>query len=175
MPRWSHSSMKWAPLSADSLNRTPLLATMPDRMPVQPGEAGDEGRAVLLLELVELAGVDEAGDHLAHVVGGLHVGGHGSVQVVDGGERLAAFDDVPGRRMPGPAGLRRCRGRSERACASFSARWSVTPETRECRSPPPSSSAVTISPIAAFTSGGPPRKIVPWFRTMTVSSLIAGT
>ena len=34
---------------------------------------------------------------------------------------------------------------------------------------------VTSSPVAAFTSGGPPRKIVPVPRTMTVSSLIAGT
>ena len=30
-------------------------------------------------------------------------------------------------------------------------------------------------PVAAFTSGGPPRKIVPWLRTITVSSDIAGT
>ncbi|CPU65503.1 Uncharacterised protein [Mycobacteroides abscessus] len=34
---------------------------------------------------------------------------------------------------------------------------------------------MTTSPIAAFTSGGPPRKMVPCPRTMTVSSLIAGT
>ena len=34
---------------------------------------------------------------------------------------------------------------------------------------------MTTSPVAAFTSGGPPRKIVPWLRTMTASSLIAGT
>ena len=34
---------------------------------------------------------------------------------------------------------------------------------------------MTTSPVAAFTSGGPPRKIVPWSWTMTVSSLIAGT
>ena len=61
------------------------------------------------------------------------------------------------------------------ASVSSSARWSVTPETRECRSPPPSSSAVTTSPVAAFTSGGPPRKMVPWFLTITFSSLIAGT
>ena len=33
MPRWSHSSMKWAPLSADSLNSTPLLATIPTGCP----------------------------------------------------------------------------------------------------------------------------------------------
>ena len=62
-----------------------------------------------------------------------------------------------------------------RACSSFSARWSVTPEVRVCSSPPPSSSGVTSSPMAAFTSGGPPRKMVPWLRTITVSSLIAGT
>ncbi len=29
MPRWAHSSMKCAPLSADSEKRMPLLATMP--------------------------------------------------------------------------------------------------------------------------------------------------
>ena len=61
------------------------------------------------------------------------------------------------------------------ASSSSSARWSVTPDTRECRSPPPSSSAVTISPVAAFTRGGPPRKMVPCSRTITASSLIAGT
>ena len=34
---------------------------------------------------------------------------------------------------------------------------------------------MTSSPVAAFTSGGPPRKIVPCSRTITLSSLIAGT
>ena len=34
---------------------------------------------------------------------------------------------------------------------------------------------MTISPVAARTSGGPPRKIVPCSRTITASSLIAGT
>ena len=33
MPRWLHSSMKCAPLSADSLNRIPLLATIPTWWP----------------------------------------------------------------------------------------------------------------------------------------------
>ena len=61
------------------------------------------------------------------------------------------------------------------ACASFNARWSTTPETLACMSPPPRSSAETISPVAAFTIGGPPRKIVPWFFTMIDSSDIAGT
>ena len=34
---------------------------------------------------------------------------------------------------------------------------------------------MTSCPVAAFTSGGPPMKIVPVPRTITVSSLIAGT
>jgi hypothetical protein len=34
---------------------------------------------------------------------------------------------------------------------------------------------VTTSPVAALTSGGPPKKMVPWFLTMMVSSLMAGT
>src|SRR6185437_15348356 len=46
---------------------------------------------------------------------------------------------------------------------------------RVCTSAPPRSSAVTSSPVAALTSGGPPRKIVPLPRTITVSSLMAGT
>lgn len=42
------------------------------------------------------------------------------------------------------------------------------------RSAPPRSSAETSSPVAAFTSGGPARKIVPWFLTIILSSAIAG-
>ncbi len=60
------------------------------------------------------------------------------------------------------------------ACMSSCARWSTTPDRRVCTSPPPRSSALTISPMAAFTSGGPPRKIVPCSLTMIDSSLIAG-
>src|SRR5664280_1134673 len=65
--------------------------------------------------------------------------------------------------------------RIRRACASSSARWSTTPEMCACTYPPPRSSADTTSPVAAFTSGGPPRKIVPCSRTITASSLMPGT
>ena len=58
---------------------------------------------------------------------------------------------------------------------SLSAKWSATPDTRVCTSAPPRSSALTISPVAAFTSGGPARKIVPCSLTMIDSSDIAGT
>ena len=46
------------------------------------------------------------------------------------------------------------------ASASSSARYSATPETVVCISAPPSSSSVAISPVAAFSSGGPARKIL---------------
>jgi hypothetical protein len=36
------------------------------------------------------------------------------------------------------------------------------------QSAPPISSAVTTSPVAAFTSGGPPRNTPPLPRTMTL-------
>ena len=36
-------------------------------------------------------------------------------------------------------------------------------------------SALTTSPVAALTSGGPPRKMVPLPLTMTLSSAMAGT
>ena len=61
------------------------------------------------------------------------------------------------------------------ACSSSRAKWSATPLSTVCTSAPPSSSALTSSPVAAFTSGGPPRKMVPVPRTMTVSSDMAGT
>lgn len=49
------------------------------------------------------------------------------------------------------------------------------PDVVQCSSAPPSSSADTSSPVAALTRGGPPRKMVPLLRTMTLSSAMAGT
>ena len=61
------------------------------------------------------------------------------------------------------------------ASSSLFAKWSATPLIRVWSFAPPSSSADAISPIAAFTSGGPPKKIVPVLFTIIASSLIAGT
>ncbi len=61
------------------------------------------------------------------------------------------------------------------ACSSEVAKWSATPDCRVWTSAPPSSSADTSWPVAAFTSGGPPMKIVPVPLTMIVSSDMAGT
>ena len=156
--------MKCAPLRADSPNSTPLLATMPTGWPCTCAKPGDERRAVLRLELLEAAAVDEPRDDLAHVVRRARVDRHDAEQlgrVVRGRlHRLRAPTGGAGR-GPSVATIRRT---IRSACASSSARWSVTPEVREWSSPPPRSSAVTTSPVAAFTSGGPPRKIVPWSR-----------
>ncbi len=45
-------------------------------------EAGDERRAVARLELVEAGAIDDAGDHLADVVGGVQVGRHDAREFV---------------------------------------------------------------------------------------------
>lgn len=62
-----------------------------------------------------------------------------------------------------------------KASNSLLAKWSATPDYDVCTVAPPSYSAVTTSPVAAFTNGGPPKKIVPFPLTITLSSDIAGT
>ncbi len=70
-----------------------------DRIAPDAGEAGDERRAVARLELVELAAVDDARDHLAHVVGLLDVGADDAVDLLRG--RTAA--EPPRAHRPRPA------------------------------------------------------------------------
>ena len=59
------------------------------------------------------------------------------------------------------AAIRFVKANAERFCADpsrvFLMGESATPEMLVCISPPPNSSAVTTSPVAAFTKGGPPR------------------
>ena len=84
--------------------------------------------------------------------------------------------DTAGKPARKPFDVREVIARTiSRACSSSLATWSTTPDRRPWVSAPPSSSADMTSPVAAFTSGGPARKMVPWSRTITVSSLIAGT
>src|SRR6185312_4880225 len=137
-------------------------------------EAAHQRGAIARLELVKLAGVDDAGNDFVHIEGLARVGRDHAVQLV--------CCEFRGNLRPQALGYGlfllvfvTTERASASACASFCARWSATPDSRVCTSPPPRSSAETISPIAAFTSGGPPRKMVPWSFTMMVSSLIAGT
>ena len=128
MPRWSHSSMKWAPFERRLGEQHAVVGDDPDRMAVDPGEAGDQRRAVLRLELVERAAVHQPGDDLAHVVGRAGVDRHHAVELrgVDG--RLLAGRDRPGRRRARAGRVATMSRTIRSACASSSARWSVTPE-----------------------------------------------
>ena len=95
--RLVHSSMKWAPLSELSLNRIPLLATMPDRVAHDPREPGHERRAVAGLELVEVAAVDDPRDDVADVERLAQVGRGDPVQLRRVVQRLARREHVPRR------------------------------------------------------------------------------
>ena len=56
--------MKWAPLSADWLNRIPIIGQDRDGIAGDVAEARDERLAVERLELVEARAVDQASDQL---------------------------------------------------------------------------------------------------------------
>ena len=52
-----------------------------DRHAEDPGKAGDQRRAVELLELLELRAVDQPGDHLAHIIGPRQAHRHDAVEL----------------------------------------------------------------------------------------------
>ena len=65
-----------------------------DGIAPDPREPGDERRAVARLEFVELAAVDDARDHFAHVVGLLDVGADDAVDLVRVEARRNGLADV---------------------------------------------------------------------------------
>ncbi len=81
MRRWQHSSMKCAALSADFGKEDAVVAEDADRNAVDMGEAGHQRRAVKLLEFVEFGCIDQARDHLAHVVLLAQVRRHDAVEL----------------------------------------------------------------------------------------------
>ncbi len=74
MSRWLHSWMNCAPFCDSSEKRMPLLAMHADRVAPQRGPSRHELGAVQGLELVELAGIDDSPQDLAHVEGNTDVG-----------------------------------------------------------------------------------------------------
>ena len=128
-----------------------------DRVAVDVRLAADQGRAVGRLELVEARAVDDAGDDLASrrtACGCRSTRGPAALRVV---ERLLDRHAL----RPGPS-LRQLRcatiSRPMRIASRSSSR-EVVGDARDaaCISAPPSSSSSMSSPIAIFTSGGPPR------------------
>jgi hypothetical protein len=80
--RWQASSTKWAPFQRAFAEQDAVVRQDRDRHAPDAGEAADQGRAVELLELVQLGAVDDAGDHLAHVIGRADIVGDDAVQLV---------------------------------------------------------------------------------------------
>ena len=66
---------------------------------VEAGEAGDQGRTVAGLELVEAGAVDEPGDHLAHVVLAPEIGADDAADLTRIVSRVLGRGDVAGRRL----------------------------------------------------------------------------
>ncbi len=116
MPRSVHSSMKCVALSADSENRTPLLATMPTSRPWMRAKPVTIVVRVARLELVEPRAVDEPRDHLADVVLPPQIRRHDAVQLLRIVAGIFRGRDVDGRRLrrvqrrdDGPGQLQRVR------------------------------------------------------------------
>ena len=72
----------------------------PHRVAVNAGEAGHQRGAVFGLELGELAAVDDAGDHLVHVVRHPRVDGHDVVQLGLVGHRVDRRRHLPRQLCP---------------------------------------------------------------------------
>ena len=134
-----------------------------DRIAAEMREAADQRRAVELLEFVELAAVDDAGDDLAHVVGLARSRRDDAVEFrrVDSAARRGAASIERGRLRRG-SDWRRCGGQIASAWRSFcGVVIDHAGDARHARRRRRDPRRVTTSPVAAFTSGGPPRKIVP--------------
>jgi hypothetical protein len=145
-----------------------------DRIAVNVREAGDQRLAVARLELVEFR-PSTMRAMISRMSNGRRVSRrHDAVQRLGGDTRVRAARDVH-RQSACAVELATMSRAIASACASFSAKWSATPEIDVCTSAPPSASASTTSPVAAFTSGGPPRKDRALFLDDDRSSLIAGT
>ena len=144
-----------------------------DRVAVQLRPAGHERRAVERLELVErlavvrARAVDDPDDHLARVERLLEVGRDEVEEAVDVSSGSGRTRRVPRPACRGSAGPRSAaRSGSRRARPRRGSRPGRT--TRACISAPPSDSSSDSSPVAIFTSGGPPRKTFAPPRTNTV-------
>jgi hypothetical protein len=157
--RWQHSSMKCAPFSA-AREQDAVVGDDAHRHAVQVREAAHQRGAVAGLELVELAAIDDAGDDLAHVEGLARIGGDHAIQFLRRIQRFHALaqgqllrlaavevaDDVArdGQGMGVVLGQVIGHARQARvdvAAAQFFGRHH--------------------SPVAAFTSGGPPGRWCP--------------
>ena len=132
------------------------------------------GRTVARFELVEARAVDEAGDDLAHVVGFAGVLRDDAVEFGGIVERLLA-------RLHGDPHLRHAVEVSDDPARQVDGVGIVLGElVGDARNPCMNVTATEVLGADLLSrrrlhQRGAPKKIVPWLRTMTVSSLMAGT
>ena len=79
-PRCAQSSMKCVPLTARLGEQDAVVGDEADGIAADMREAGYEGGAIALLEFIEAAAIDEAGDDFADIVGLARVGGNDAVE-----------------------------------------------------------------------------------------------
>lgn len=120
-------------------------------------EAADECAAVIRLEFMKLAGVDEACDHFVHIIGRADIVGNNAVKLFAiifrrSGLLKWNFEALVVAEMADDVANDRQR--------MFVILGQMIDDTRLFRVQvaPPRSSALISSPVAAFTSGGPARR-----------------
>jgi hypothetical protein len=112
--RWLQSSMKCAPLMRRLGKDHAVIGDDADRAALDMGKARDQRFAKARLEFVKARAVDDAGDHLADVIGGAQIGGHdaedllgvigrGFGRLPDHGLRLRRFRPATARRASASA------------------------------------------------------------------------
>ena len=140
-----------------------VIGEDPCRIAEDVRESADQGGAVDRFELLEGAGIDDARDHFAHIVGFAEIRRHDAVER----GRVAGRCDGRARCDPGgfPAVEHPDRVPDDRQRMFVIFGDMVIDNARDLLAmddrAPPRSSALISSPVAAFTSGGPARKIVP--------------
>ena len=163
---WLASWMKWAAFSASSLKITPLLARIATGQPCSSAQP--------VTSWVPYAGLNSSKREPSTtraITSRASNGIRRSWEAIPSSSSGSWTGSAPAPRGSGPR-LRQFRLRTisrpiRAASASSAAMNSETPEIRECISAPPSASSSASSPVAIFTSGGPPRKISPCSRTIT--------
>ena len=144
----------------------PLLPIKPAGLAFDLQVAADGLVVELVFEVEERRAVGDARDDFAHVVGFFRICGNQAEQFLNRVQRLAvALNWARGWLRSGSMATISRAVRT--ASASFSARYSAVPATWACISAPPNCSSVAISPVAAFSRGGPARNILALPRTTT--------
>ena len=153
-----------------------LVADDADRVAVEAREAADDVLGEVLVDLEELAVVDDQPDDVAHVVRLVRVVGDDACRA----PRPSRFGSSVGSTRGGVSRLFCGRKREEvarvleAAASSSSEAKCATPDFELCVIAPPSSSKSTSSPVTVLMTSGPVMNMCDVSFTMKMKSVIAG-